>query len=528
MCISKKIQIFALTLAAVGLVSILITLFVFNYPTFARTRVIDAVLFKNGSDSMIRFQTTADLENLRLSFHVFNITNPEEVKKGEKFHLEEIGPFVYSEFKSRQFIDNDQKRGLITYDLTRHYRFEQEVSYKGLDPKTLYITWLNIPLIAAIHSLNELNLVERLTAYEFINNKIKEQHEDAFITDSIHNFLIGGSHRQIMEYIESLQKRFDPKKEWPLINNTFGILYGKNGLPYNHVLTTSAGFGPGQTYRDLNQYKAFDYKPNMIFWKDQPAHCNQVSGTDGEFFSPFPDKREGLEILGLDLCRKLGLKYKKNTTMLGIHTWEYVLDERSLAGPMKKDSGNECYCLAKDPKSPECQLDGLIDLQTCNNQANVFASGAHYWAGSKELFDGFEGDNLEPISSNHEPTFLVEPRTGLAVKVKVPIQFNIKVVGFKRGHNFDIFNFTTNEQPIFVPFAWVEECSEMTPEQAEMLKRELLIFDTWLITMVLGGAIILIIAIIVAAVVLCLKLKNSGVHNLPRPATENDPLLRRA
>lgn len=521
LCTVKQLQIFGLTIAGVSLVSILITLFVFNYPSFAKERVIDALLFKNNTDSMVRFETTADLKNLQLSFYVYNITNPDEVRKGAKVNLQEIGPFVYSEFKTRTLVNNNQTSGLIDYKLSRRFTFNQEASWQQRDPRNLSITWFNIPLLGMSDIINKrsYSLLEKLVIYKYLNAVIKEVSEDAFIVDSIHNLLIGGSFRPIFKYISDHLNEV----KVPLPNSTFGILYGKNNTKIDNLLTTSAGFGRGQSYHDLNQYVAVDHRRNLKVWKDTPASCNKVGGTDGEFFGPFGDRTKNLEIFPLDLCRKLSLKYKSNATMKGVHTWKYVLDPRTFESSIRNQD-NSCYCLAQDPSAPECTMDGLVDLQNCNNQTNVFASGAHFWAGSENLTIGFTGDGKTKDPERHEPLFLVEPNTGLALKVMVPIQFNVKLTAYdeQAKNNFDVFKFLDNKHPIFLPFAWVVESSEMTEEQSRELKRELLIFDTWLISMVLGGSIILIVAIIVAAVILCLKLRNPTVRT-PR---ETDPLVR--
>lgn len=523
-CTVKQLQIFGLTIAGFSLVSILITLFVFNYPSFAKERVIDALLFKNNSDSMVRFETTSDLKNLQLSFYVYNITNPTEVKQGAKINLREIGPFVYSEFKSRRFVDNNQSSGLIDYKLTRRFIFNQEASWEQTDPRNLTITWINIPLLGISDTINKKfnSPLERIAIYKYFDVAIKEVKEDAFIVDSVHNLLIGGSFRPIFDYMHKHLHMV----QVPLLNSTFGILYGKNETENDHLLTTAAGFGPGRTYHDLNQYIAMDGQKRLKVWKDTPQGCNNIGGTDGEFFSPFGDRNNNLEIFPLDLCRKLSLKYQKNATMIGIHTWKYVLDQKTLESP-SKNSENSCYCLSQDPSAPECTMDGLIDLRNCNNQTNVYASGAHFWAGSDNYTLGFTGDGKDKDPEKHEPSFLVEPNTGLALKVMVPIQFNVKLTPSKvpefERNNFEVFNFLENvTNSIYLPFAWVVESSEMTEQQSQLLKRELLIFDTWLISMVLGGSIILIVAIIVAAVILCLKLRIPTT----RIARETDPLVR--
>lgn len=85
LCSFKRMQCLALVVAVCTILAVLMILFFFNYPAFARKRVIEEVVFKNDTLSMDRFRNTEDLKNLRLSFYLYNVTNPDEiVHKGGK------------------------------------------------------------------------------------------------------------------------------------------------------------------------------------------------------------------------------------------------------------------------------------------------------------------------------------------------------------------------------------------------------------------------------------------------------------
>lgn len=518
-CTPQRVQLFALFVATITIVGVLIILFLFNYPTFARHRILDAVVFKDGSQEMERFKTTAELVNLRMSIYVYTVTNADEVvKSSSKINLKEIGPFVYHEYKSKEFVDNNQVTGLITYKLRKRYTFLPDQSIG--DPTVMNITWPNVPLIAARSVLDNLPFFERQAAYMLMNNAIKSKSEPAFITDTVENFIFDGSKRELFESLQN-SFPFSLLKPWPLPDNKFAIFYDKNNTWYSwrdHLFTTSAGFGTNQDYHNLNQYIYMNQSATLPYWRKEPAQCNQINGTDGQFFAPFMDKTQNIMVYSADICRKVSLKYRHNFDLSRVTVYKYTLDEKDLLSGTKNPE-NDCYCLQRDKDDnplPECQLDGLMDLSSCV-APNVVASGAHFLYGSPELWTRIAGIS-PPNATVDEPVIYAEPNTGLSIQVKVPIQLNIRL---DRG-GFNLFNFFQEDKPLIIPLFYGVEAAELTEDQASLLRSKLLLLDSWFVSMVLGGAIVLILAIGAAAAVLCMRFRGS---RQARTASETEPLL---
>ena len=516
-CSPKRLQLFTCIVGAAAIITVLIILFLANWPIYARRKLLDDITFKNGSIELERFTTTADLVNLRLEIYVYNITNPSEVvNSSAKIRIQQIGPFVYHEFKSKEILDNDQNSGLITYKLRKLYTFKPELSVG--DPTKLNITWLNIPLLAAKAYLDELGFLKRSIAYAAFNQYIKMDNESAFITDTVDHLIFSGSDRKLFQDLEKIAGAFF--KPWPLPDNKFAVLYNKNNtwVPgRDHVFTMSAGFGGNQTYHDLNQYVYMNGSRTLPFWRSEPPNCNSLGGTDGEFFAPFINMSHNLDVYSSDICRKLSLKFRDTVSIDGISTYRYTLDEKSLQS-RNKNPDNDCYCLARDSgDNPlvECNYDGLIDLSKCV-APSVYASGVHFLYGSPELSQRIVG--LPQVNaSQDEPNVHVEPNTGLTIQVKVPLQLNVRL---QKG-GFTLFDWFNDVDPLIVPLMNVVEAAEMTSDQASQLRNKLLVLDSWLVSMVLGGTIIFILAIVAASVVVCLKVRRSRNHE----PSEADPLL---
>lgn len=484
-------RLISLLAVCFSLVTVLVVLFLIRYPKFARQQVVEQLIFKNGSFQMQNFHSTEELKSLSVTFNLFNVTNANEViNNNAKIRVSEIGPFVYHEIKVKDFTQNDQVNGLITYKLRKRFIFDPDRSIA--DPKLVLITWPNVPMLAAEGALEKIPFFEREPARLGIEAAVVAFNEQPFITDTAENLLFKGSQRKIFEALQKLDliKFFDP---WPLKDNRFGLLYGKNDTwdyERDYLYTMSTGFGPNQTYENLNQFVYINGSKSLPFWFRDSPDCNELYGTDGEFFAPFMSSPAQLEVYSMDICRRLTFRFAGNAFIKGLDVQKYVLDGKSWQSSDK----NKCYCLQRDTfgkLEPECSLDGLIDLSNCV-APNVVASGAHFFNGSKELrgrIDGLVPDRAEL----DEPYTYIEPNTGLSISVRVPMQMNVRL---KRG-GLRMFQFYQEDKSLIIPLALVTESAELDRNQAAQLRNKLLLLDSWLIGMILGGTTFFVLALFV-------------------------------
>uniref|UniRef100_A0A2I3MSJ1 Scavenger receptor class B member 2 n=4 Tax=Cercopithecinae TaxID=9528 RepID=A0A2I3MSJ1_PAPAN len=144
-------------------------------------------------------------------FYFFNVTNPEEILRGETPRVEEVGPYTYRELRNKanvQFGDNGTTISAVS---NKAYVFERDQSVG--DPKIDLIRTLNIPVLTVI----EWSQVHFLR--EIIEAMLKAYQQKLFVTHTVDELLWG-----YKDEILSLIHVFRPD-----ISPYFGLFYEKNG-----------------------------------------------------------------------------------------------------------------------------------------------------------------------------------------------------------------------------------------------------------------------------------------------------------
>uniref|UniRef100_A0A667GSC6 Scavenger receptor class B member 2 n=1 Tax=Lynx canadensis TaxID=61383 RepID=A0A667GSC6_LYNCA len=144
-------------------------------------------------------------------FYFFNVTNPEEILRGETPRLEEVGPYTYRELRSKADIQFGDNGTTISAVNNKAYVFERNQSVG--DPKVDLIRTLNIPAVTAMEWA-QLRFLR-----ELIEALLKAYQQTLFVTHTVDELLWG-----YKDEILSLISVFKPE-----ISPYFGLYYGKNG-----------------------------------------------------------------------------------------------------------------------------------------------------------------------------------------------------------------------------------------------------------------------------------------------------------
>ncbi|KAM9087086.1 lysosome membrane protein 2 isoform 2-T2 [Megaptera novaeangliae] len=101
------------------------------------------IVLRNGSETFESWRKPP--LPVHTQFYFFNVTNPEEVLRGETPRLEEVGPYTYRELRNKEDIQFGDNGTTISAVSNKAYVFERDKSVG--DPKIDLLRTLNIPAL---------------------------------------------------------------------------------------------------------------------------------------------------------------------------------------------------------------------------------------------------------------------------------------------------------------------------------------------------------------------------------------------
>lgn len=212
-------------------------------------------------------------------FYFFNVTNPEEILRGEIPRLEEVGPYTYREIRDKAEIQFGDNGTTISAVSNKTYVFVRDQSVG--DAKTDLIRTVNIPAVTAMEWAHQ-GFIQML-----IQALLKVYQQNFFMTHTVHDLLWG--------YKDELLALIHPFR--PDILPYFGLYYGRNGTnDGDYVFLTGE-----DNYLDFSKIVEWNGKTSLDWWATDK--CNMINGTDGDTFHPLITRDETLYVFPSDFCR---------------------------------------------------------------------------------------------------------------------------------------------------------------------------------------------------------------------------------
>ncbi|KAG8515212.1 Lysosome membrane protein 2, partial [Galemys pyrenaicus] len=386
------------------------------------------IVLKNGTETFDTWKSPS--LPVYTQFYFFNVTNPEEILRGEIPRLEEVGPYTYRELRNKadiQFGDNGTTIAAVS---NKAYIFERNQSVG--DPQTDLIRTLNIPAVTAmewfsIHFFREI--IEAL---------LKAFEQKLFVTHTVHELLWG-----YKDEIMSLVNIFKPE-----IPAYFGLFYGKNGTnDGDYVFLTGE-----DSYLNFTKIVQWNGKMSLDWWTTD--RCNMINGTDGDSFHPLITKDEVLYVFPSEFCRSVYLTFSNYESVQGLPAFRYKVPGETLAN----STDNAGFCIPEG----NCLGSGVLNISICKNGAPIIMSFPHFYQADEKFVSAVEG--IHPNKDYHETFVDINPLTGLILRAAKRFQVNVYV------RKIDEFVETGNIRNVVFPVMYFNESVLIDKENAGRLK----------------------------------------------------------
>ncbi|CAH8856689.1 unnamed protein product [Trichobilharzia szidati] len=330
-----------------------------------------------------------------MQFYFFNLSNPLEFQSGGKPILQQLGPYTYHEKRFKVNVKHDAQNGTLEYNEIKQYYFNKTASigdendtitsvnlgFIGIASKLSSMPWIIDALIEIIEHHNNYSLFQTRTVKELLWG-----YKDDFLT-LLSNYSISVPMTEI------------------------GILINKNNTPSDTILINNG-------VKNQNMLgKIIDFHGMQIlpYWKSLTA--NMINGSDGTLFHPFIHKHEKLYAFAKEICRSVEFVFDSETEINNLPAYKYTLSEDTFKSA-KTCEANKGFCL----NWPNCFNDGVLDMSTCQPNAPVVVSQAHFFNADKSYQTAVDG--IYP-SDEFNTQFYIEPNTGVILNVQSKFQVNI-------------------------------------------------------------------------------------------------------
>lgn len=405
---------------------------------------------------------------IKMQFWVWNLTNPDEVMKGDKPKLQQIGPYTYRETRPKTEIKFSADNVTVSYISPQSYVFDRNESVG--DPKEENFTTINVPYITAVNQASFWGFFERIG----VQLIAKQTHSKVFDSFRVYDFIWG--------YTDPLLVELEKIKPEAVPTTFFGIFADRNNSHDGVYIVGTGKDDPTQT----NVIQTFNGMKYLPYWSTPES--NMINGTDGTYNPPFLDKTLPGYVFSSDICRSIKSEYERDTTLQGITAYRYIGPPSDFESA-DKNPDNLGFCT---PDASHCLPGGLLNVSNCQKNAPVVMSLPHFLYTDPVVLEMIS-EGLSPNKEEHETFFDIEPQTGAPLRINKRLQINVHVKTYK--HFLD----WKHLPEVYLPTVWINESSCITDEHGSEF-RWLTLYPNMITTIVGWGLIGIGIIVIILAV----------------------------
>lgn len=429
-CVSKRCRLLLLVQAVLLVLTGLFCLVVF--PGFFSSILESKMMIKPGTIGYEAWKKPNIPTKIKI--YLFSVKNPKEVENNRKPHLEEVGPFTYSEETERINEEFSKDGSYVSYETRKiwHYRPDESL------PLDTVVTSVDIPALATAEFargdwLKELSI-----------GGMMKMRPSLFKNVSAREILFDGFSDPLL----TVGSLFATPGGIPM--DKFGWFYGRNGTTWSDgQLTMDTGTDDITKLGDIREWNG---EKNSMY----EGECGQLKGTAAGFLNPDP-QRQFIEYFSTDICRPIRFDRDSMVAVAGVNSIKYSLF------PEQTFSNSEPGCYNGDNLSY-----GVHNSTGCkggDTTLKTFVSLPHFLRADPAFVNQFMQGSLRPEEHHHSASITVQESTSIPTEVLMRLQIMLQLTP-----NPNIGSFFTNLRPVLLPVLWFDAQASITVEIADQLK----------------------------------------------------------
>ncbi|XP_072939023.1 protein croquemort-like [Epargyreus clarus] len=339
-----------------------------------------------------------------LECFMFNIVNVDDILAGKNvtIRLEEVGPYVFREYHTKENITWNDNNSTVTYYNKRSWQFQPQLSNGSLsDP----ITSINPIVVTVAYLMRHQRDIVKVPVDVFM----RMFHENLFITANVSSWLFDG----IDDPILNIATKF-PDLPFNIPFDKFGWFYTRNNsLEYDGSFIMNTG---ASDFSQLGNVEKWRYS-NRTMYRDW---CGEVRGSTGELWAPELGQPE-VTVFAPDICTYISLHKVGPVTVRDISGVQYAANDSVF------DNGYSypkmaCYC--DEVRDADCLPAGALNVSACRYGAPAFVTLPHFL--NMDPYYAGKVDGLRP-TQEHNFRLALEMFTGMPLSVAAQLQINLLV-----------------------------------------------------------------------------------------------------
>lgn len=488
------------------------------FPSAVHKKVEEGVVLAEDTEQYERFLRLP--QPLSFKVYIFNVTNVNRIQQGAIPIVQEVGPYVYKQYRSKKVKQFSRDGSKVSYTQDYRFEFDEEASAPHSESDT--IVALNVHMNAFLQVFerevtdilqgfaNRFNrtlsrtpgvrvlkrLMERIRGKRksllqiaendpglsllltHLNANLREIFSDPrsmFVTTTVKKYLFDGVRfcinpqglaRAICKQIKDQGSK--TIRELDDGSLAFSFFYHKNRTGED-VYEVHTGRGDAMKLMEIQKLDEVNTLQTWLNSSDsETSICNLINGTDASAYPPFRQRGDSMFIFSADICRSVELFYQGDVVYKGIPGYRYSIGDNFLndIGP---EYSNGCFCVDKltnvIKRKNGCLYSGAMDLSTCLD-APVILTLPHMLGASKEYSKMIRG--FKPDEKKHQTYVDVQYLTGTPLQGGKRVQFNMFLKSINK------ITLTENLTTVLMPTIWVDEGIQLNAESVQLLKSKLL------------------------------------------------------